>query len=146
MIKGGTANNIIPGNCTIDWEARLLPEHDVKEITDRIDAFAKTLEPAMKAVSPDAGIKTALENTIPGLAPEENSQLESLIHFLAQANGSQVVSYGTEAGLFQMAGMSTIVCGPGSIDQAHKADEFVEISQMEKCDVFMQRLASHCSD
>ncbi len=144
MIEGGTANNIIPGNCSFDWEARMLPDHKVEEITDRIDAFAKTLEPTMKAVSPDAGITTSLENAIPGLAPQEGSPLEVLALNLAQANGTTAVSYGTEAGLFQLAGIPAIVCGPGSIEQAHKADEYVDISQLQQCEVFMDRLVRHC--
>ncbi|HFC05610.1 MAG TPA: acetylornithine deacetylase, partial [Rhizobiales bacterium] len=118
MIEGGTANNIIPGHCNIDWESRMLPNHQVEELTERIEAFGKTLEPAMKAISPDAGIKTTLENSIPGLAPHEGSPLEVLTLNLAQANSTSAVSYGTEAGLFQLAGIPAIVCGPGSIEQA----------------------------
>jgi len=144
MIEGGTANNIIPGHCSIDWEARMLPDHRVEELTERIAAFAKTLEPAMKAVSPDAGIKTTVENTIPGLAPQEGSPLEVLALNLAQANATSAVSYGTEAGLFQLAGIPAIVCGPGSIEQAHKPDEYVDISQLELCENFIDRLVGHC--
>ena len=144
MIEGGTANNIIPGHCSIDWEARMLPDHRVEELTERIAAFAKTLEPAMKAVSPDAGIKTTVENTIPGLAPQEGSPLEVLALNLAQANATSAVSYGTEAGLFQLAGIPAIVCGPGSIEQAHKPDEYVDISQLELCEQFIDRLVGHC--
>ena len=144
MIEGGTANNIIPGHCSFDWEARLLPDHKVEELTERIDAFAKTLEPDMKAVSPDAGITTTVENSIPGLAPQEGSPLEVLALNLAQANSTSAVSYGTEAGLFQRAGIPAIVCGPGSIEQAHKADEYVDISQLDQCEKFIDRLISHC--
>lgn len=144
MIEGGVANNIIPAECIFDWEARMLPDHEIEEITDRIDAFAKTLEPAMKAVNPDSGIKTSVENSIPGLAPEPGSPLEVLALNLAQANGTSAVSYGTEAGLFQLAGIPAIVCGPGSIEQAHKPDEFVDIAQIKQCETFMARLTKHC--
>jgi acetylornithine deacetylase len=145
MIEGGVANNIIPAHCSFDWEARMLPDHEIKELTDRMDALAKTLEPAMKAINPDAGIKTSLENAIPGLAPEPGSPLEVLALNLAQANGTAAVSYGTEAGLFQRAGIPAIVCGPGSIEQAHKPDEYVDISQIEQCEHFIQRLTKHCT-
>ena len=145
MIEGGTANNIIPGKTTFDWEARMLPEHSLEELTDRIGAFSKTLEPEMKAISEKAGIKTSVENAIPGLAAQEESPAEVLALHLAQANGTQAVSYGTEAGLFQRAGIPAIVCGPGSIEQAHKADEYVELSQMKQCETFMERLTRHCS-
>ncbi len=144
MIEGGTANNIIPGHCSIDWEARMLPDHQIEELTDRVTAFTKTLEPAMKAINPDAGIKTTLENSIPGLAPQEGSPLEVLALNLAQANATSAVSYGTEAGLFQLAGIPAIVCGPGSIEQAHKPDEYVDISQLELCEGFIGRLVNHC--
>jgi len=144
MIEGGTANNIIPGHCSFDWEARMLPDHKVEEITDRIDAFARTLEPEMQAINPDAGITTTLENTVPGLAPQAGSPLEVLALNLAQANSTAAVSYGTEAGLFQLAGIPAIVCGPGSIEQAHKPDEFIDISQLNLCEAFIDRLVGHC--
>ena len=144
QISGGVADNIIPKDCSFDWETRLLPNHDLAELTDRIDNFAKTLEPAMKAISPKAGIKTTVGNSIPGLAPQENSATENLCMHLAKANGAEAVSYGTEAGLFQRAGIPAIVCGPGSIDQAHKPDEYVDISQLQQCEVFLERLNRHC--
>ena len=145
VIEGGTANNIIPGACTIDWEARLLPEHDPAELEQRFEAFSRSLEPAMKAVSDKAGIETTVMNAIPGLAPDDASLAQSLALKLAKANGTAAVSYGTEAGLFQSAGMPAIVCGPGNIEQAHKADEFVAISQIKRCEEFMAGLARYCA-
>ena len=144
LIQGGIANNIIPKDCIFDWETRMLPNHDLDELTDRINKFAKSLEPEMKAVSDKAGIKTTVENSIPGLAPQENSPTENLCMHLANANGAEAVSYGTEAGLFQAAGIPAIVCGPGSIEQAHKPDEYVDMSQMSECETFMKRLTKHC--
>jgi len=146
LIEGGIANNIIPRDCSFDWETRMLPNHDLQELVDRINNFADSLEPEMKAISPAAGIKTTVENAIPGLAPQENSPTENLCMHLANANGTEAVSYGTEAGLFQAAGIPAIVCGPGSIEQAHKPDEYVDISQMNECDIFMTRLAKHCAN
>ena len=144
LIEGGITNNIIPRDCTFEWETRMLPNHELDELTDRIDTFSKSLEPEMKKVSDQAGIKTTVENAIPGLAPQENSPTENLCMHLAKANGAEAVSYGTEAGLFQAAGIPAIVCGPGSIEQAHKPDEYVDISQMQQCESFMARLTKHC--
>ena len=99
----------------------------------------------MKRIAPEAGIKTTFVNAVPGLAPEENSPAERLALHLAEANGLEAVSYATEAGLFQQIGIPSIICGPGSIEQAHKPDEYVEISQLKKCENFMRRLADHCA-
>ena len=145
LIEGGTAANIIPKSCTIDWETRLLPEHDASELEARLEAFCATLEPAMKKISREAGIETAVMNAIPGLRPDDQSLAQTLALKLAEANGTAAVSYGTEAGLFQNAGMAAIVCGPGDIEQAHKPDEFIAISQLKQCEAFMQRLNHYCA-
>jgi acetylornithine deacetylase len=144
LIEGGTAKNIIPRRCTFMWETRTLPGQDSAEVRDRIRAFAATLEPAMKAVAADAGISTDETNVVPGLRPEDDSPAEHLALHLAEANGTHAVSYATEAGLFQEIGIPAIVCGPGSIEQAHKPDEYVEIAELERCEAFMRRLARHC--
>ena len=81
---------------------------------------------------------------MPGLQPEQNLPAEHLALHLAEANGTHAVSYCTEAGLFQEIGIPSIICGPGSIEQAHKPDEFIAISEMPKCEAFMQRLITHC--
>jgi acetylornithine deacetylase len=106
----------------------------------RIEAFAKTLEPAMKAISPDTGITTATVNTVPGLAPEKDSPAEHLALHLANANSTHAVSYCTEAGLFQQIGIPAIICGPGDIEQAHKPDEYIDVSELRKCEAFMAKL------
>ena len=144
-IEGGTAKNIIPRHCAFMWETRLLPGADGNEVPDRFKAFAARLEPRMKAVAETAGISTNQINMVPGLLPDESSPAEQLAMHLAEANGTHAVSYCTEAGLFQEAGIPAAICGPGSIEQAHKADEYVEISQIEKCENFMRRLIAHCS-
>jgi acetylornithine deacetylase len=145
VIAGGTAKNIIPRRCEFMWETRLLPGSDPDEIPNRLNEFARNLEPAMKAISPDAGIMIERTNIVPGLAPEIDSPAEHLAMHLAGANGSHAVSYATEAGLFQQIGIPSIICGPGSIEQAHKPDEFVEIGELAKCETFMRKLADHCS-
>ena len=145
LIEGGTAKNIIPRRCAFTWETRLVPGSDPKEVPKRFDAFARTLEPAMKQVADDAGIATEEINIVPFLSPEDDSPAEQLAMHLAGANGTQAVSYGTEAGLFQGIGIPAIVCGPGSIEQAHKPDEYLELSELAKCETFMYRLLRHCA-
>jgi acetylornithine deacetylase len=144
VIEGGTAKNIIPRKCSFQWETRLLPTADANEVPARFEKFSRSLEPGMKKVAGDAGILNTQTNTVPGLAPEENSQAEHLALLLAGANGTHAVSYCAEAGLFQQIGIPAIICGPGSIEQAHKPDEYIDISQMQKCEMFMGRLLEHC--
>jgi acetylornithine deacetylase len=144
VIEGGTAKNIIPRKCSFQWETRLLPTADTEEVPVRFEKFYKTLEPAMKKIADDTGIQNMRTNAVPGLAPEKNSPAEHLALHLAEANGTHAVSYCTEAGLFQQIGIPAIICGPGSIEQAHKPDEFIAVSEMQKCETFMERLLEHC--
>jgi acetylornithine deacetylase len=144
VIEGGTAKNIVPRRCSFQWETRLLPLADPAEVPARFEKFAASLEPAMKKIAGDAGINNQQTNVVPGLAPEDNSPAEHLALHLAGANGTHAVSYCTEAGLFQQIGIPAIICGPGSIEQAHKPDEYIDISEMQKCEVFMMRLLEHC--
>jgi acetylornithine deacetylase len=106
----------------------------------RFAEFSRGLEPAMKAVAPDAGIATEAVNQVPGLAPEDQSPAEHLALHLAGANATHAVSYCTEAGLFQQIGIPAVICGPGSIEQAHKPDEYIDVSELRKCEVFMEKL------
>jgi acetylornithine deacetylase len=144
VIEGGTAKNIVPRRCAFQWETRLLPLDDPAEVPARFEKFAASLEPAMKKIAGDTGINNHQTNVVPGLAPEDNSPAEHLALHLAGANGTHAVSYCTEAGLFQQIGIPAIICGPGSIEQAHKPDEYIDISEMQKCEVFMNRLLEHC--
>jgi acetylornithine deacetylase len=144
VISGGTANNIVPKTCSFNWETRLLPNADENFVPDRISALTRKLEPAMKAVWSDAGIHFAQANAIPGLAAEKDSPAEQLALHCSHTNSTHTVSYGTEAGLFQQAGIPAVVCGPGSIEQAHKPDEFIAVSELRACEVFLRRLAARC--
>ena len=144
VIEGGTAKNIIPRRCSFQWETRLLPLSDPAEVPTRFENFAASLEPAMKKIAPDTGIHNEQTNIVPGLAPEDNSPAEHLALHLASANGTHAVSYCAEAGLFQQIGIPAIICGPGSIEQAHKPDEYIDTSEMRKCEAFMERLLEHC--
>ncbi|MFT3989211.1 acetylornithine deacetylase [Aestuariivirga sp.] len=140
VISGGTAKNIIPRKCEFTWETRLLPTTDPDFVPRRFEAFAKTLEPAMKRVAPETGIAIECTNRVPALAPDETSPAEHLALHLTDANATHAVSYCTEAGLFQQIGIPAVVCGPGSIEQAHKPDEFIAVSELRKCEGFMERL------
>jgi acetylornithine deacetylase len=144
MINGGTAQNIVPKTCEFGWETRLLPTADRAFVPDRIALLQRKLEPAMKAVSVLAGVSTTRVNDVPGLTPEDNSPAENLALHCSHTNGTQTVSFCTEAGLFQEIGIPAVICGPGNIEQAHKPDEFIETSQLQACEVFMTRLADRC--
>ncbi len=144
-ISGGTARNIVPRCCTFHWETRIIPGQDPDEIPERVDRLAETLLPAMHAVSPATGIKTRRKNIVPPLMPVPGSPAEALALQLTGGNDTGAVSYGTEAGLFQVAGIPAVICGPGSIEQAHKPDEFVAVSELERCEGFLRRLAEYCT-
>ena len=143
-VAGGTALNIIAKECTFVWEYRLVPGDDEDEIIDRFEAFARdTLVPRMHAVSKSTSIVTEERARVRPLLPEEGSPAESLVLALARKNACGAVSYGTEAGIFQSAGIPSVICGPGSIRQAHKPDEFIALSEIEACVRFMRRLLDH---
>jgi acetylornithine deacetylase len=133
-IHGGTANNIIPEYTRIDWGMRIVPGDDGPALEQRVrDYIAEHVDPGLKSIAPHAGVETELYNVVPPLMPDATSAAEQLIRHLTGLNQSGVVSFGTEAGLFQEAGMPTVVFGPGSIEQAHQPDEFIEISQLQDC-------------
>ncbi|MES1989347.1 MAG: acetylornithine deacetylase [Pseudomonadota bacterium] len=143
-IKGGTAVNIIPRSCVFGWEYRSLPDADQTEVLTRFNTFAENVVlPKMRAVFSNAHIETTVRAESPGLAARDGDAGETLVMRLAQCNETEAVSYNTEAGLFQLADIPTVICGPGSIDQAHKPDEFIALSQVAECDRFMARLAEH---
>ena len=144
IISGGTARNIVPLRCKFIWETRVVPGEDPQEVPDRFDRFAADLASTMRARSPQTGIETHRGTVVPALVPQENSPAQSLALNFAQGNSTTTVSYATEAGLFQEAGISAIICGPGSIDQAHKPNEFIALSELKLCDEFMGRLADYC--
>jgi acetylornithine deacetylase len=144
-VTGGTARNIVPRCCTFHWETRIIPGQDPDEIPERLDRLAETLLPAMQAVSPTTGITTRRKNIVPPLMPVPGSPAEALALQLTGGNDTGAVSYGTEAGLFQVAGIPAVICGPGSIEQAHKPDEFVAVSELERCEGFLRRLAEYCT-
>jgi acetylornithine deacetylase len=144
-IAGGTAKNIVPRRCSIDWETRLLPDEDADEVPRRLAQFADSLLPAMHLISDDTGILTRRVNSVLALAPDAKSPALELALRLAQSNRTSAVSYATEAGLFQQAGIPAIICGPGSIEHAHKPDEFIAIAELARCEAFLDRLCRYCA-
>jgi acetylornithine deacetylase len=142
-IAGGTALNIVPRHCELLWEYRGVPGLDRNEIAARIDAFAqRQIVPDMQRRAPECGIATHEKIFVPGLAPVDGSPAELMALRLARQNDTHTVSYGTEAGLFQEAGMPAIICGPGDIGQAHKPDEYIALDQITQCCLFMERLVN----
>lgn len=141
VIEGGTAHNIVARDCRIVWQYRLIPGDHGHDITERLERFVNDdLLPRMRAIYPGAVVETEHEIDLPGLQPEPDGEAETLVRELTGANGTTVVSFGTEAGLFQQAGMSAVVCGPGSIEQAHKPDEFISLDQYAQGGRFLDRL------
>ena len=141
VLNAGTAVNIVPNTAELWWEARLLPEQDESEIRDRMASWADARNAVIRQQFPDAGISTSNYVNVPGLAPEPDGEARSLALRLTASNRTSVVSYASEAGHFQAAGMSTVLCAPGSIDQAHAPDEFIATSQLDACDRFLDDLA-----
>jgi acetylornithine deacetylase len=138
---GGVAHNVIPGKARIDWEMRPVQHSDADFVKSDLHAFCThTLLPAMRAVSPEADIVTQVIGEVDGLIPAEANEARDIVMELTGANGANTVPFGTEAGIFQSLGMSAVVCGPGSIEQAHKPDEYVEIDQLRECLSMLERL------
>ena len=145
-IEGGTARNITADYCAIDWELRPIPGDDGRALLDEVQAYVdEILLPQMRAVSPEAAINVTCEADVPALWADESSAAVQLIHQITGLNHSEVVSFGTDAGHFEQVGISTVVFGPGSIDQAHKPDEFIELSEISNCLRFLERIAEHLS-
>ena len=141
-VQCGSILNIIPEHCEFVMEWRAIPADDYFAEVERLRTWLTTrLEPAMQAVDPAAGFTLEVMDCAPGMALAEAHALATLVKQLTGANSAGKVSYGTEGGLYQQAGIPTIVCGPGDIAQAHKADEFIAASQLDACDAFIRRLA-----
>ncbi len=140
--QGGTILNIIPEHASFTMEWRTIPRDDFFAEVDRLRAhLAATVEPAMRAVDPAAGFDFEVMNWIPGMALPADHPLATLVKQTAGSNSTGFVSYGTEGGMYQTAGIPSIVCGPGAIAQAHQPDEWIDARQLDACDAFIRRLA-----
>lgn len=146
VIKGGRALNIVPEECEFDFEVRALPGFDAHQVADDLKAYAEAeLLPRMRAVKPDTGIRLQALSAYPGLATPPESEAARLLTRLCGSEQYGTVAFGTEGGLFDQAGIPAVVCGPGSMDQGHKPDEFVTVEQLHACDAMLTRLADYLS-
>ena len=141
MIEGGTAVNVLARDARVTWECRALPNRDAQKIVEDARRFAlEMILPKYKNRVPEATIETVIHSSYPGLAYGEDSAAIALARAISGSNSAGTVAFGTEAGLFQNAGIPAVVCGPGSIDQAHKADEFVALEQLAACEAFLRKV------
>lgn len=141
LVNGGTALNILARQCVFAFDLRTPPGVEPRAVLADFFAEARALDAELKARFPDAGVVVETRSSTPPMAPEPDGAAEAFARGLAGDNGpARVVPYAAEAGQFQQAGYSVVICGPGFIDQAHQADEYVEVSQMQRGAVFMTRL------
>ena len=145
MISGGTAHNITAADCRFAVEMRVVPGEDVEAHARTFEAEAARMDALLKAQRPEAGVHLERFFGVPALVPEADGEAEAIARRLTGDNATGVVSYGTEAGQFQEAGYSAIVCGPGDIAQAHQPDEYLEVSEFQAGQRFMERLLAECA-
>ncbi|WP_369958616.1 acetylornithine deacetylase [Pseudomonas benzenivorans] len=142
LIQGGRALNIVPADCRFDFEVRALPADDPREVADALRDYAETeLLPQMRARSDASAIDLQPLSAYPGLATAPDGEAAELLALLSGRRDFGTVAFGTEGGLFAEAGIPTVVCGPGSMEQGHKPDEFVTQAQLDGCDGLLVRLA-----
>ncbi|MCP8938470.1 acetylornithine deacetylase [Alsobacter sp. SYSU M60028] len=144
QIAGGLHGNIVAAECRFFWEMRIIPGQSEDDVFARMEAFARDLERDMKAIDPETFIRLDVQSRIPGLSPSGDPTLESELLSLLGRKAPRAVPYGTEAGIFQRAGMPSVVIGPGDIADAHQPDESVAIDQLEQCTDMLVRLAESC--
>jgi acetylornithine deacetylase len=141
-VKGGTILNIIPDDAAFTMEWRFIPGDSPHRHLERMQAWiAETIEPAMQAVDPACGFTYEIALEMPGMALPADHPLATVVKQVVGSNSTGKVAYGTEGGFFEQAGIPTIICGPGHIEQAHKADEWIAESELKDCDRFIRRLA-----
>jgi len=138
-ISGGIAHNVIADKCKVEWETRPVIKEDGVFVTEQIDKFVNNeLLPKMKKIFPSSNIRKEIIGEVIGFNRINDSEACEFVSSITGDNSREVVSFGTEAGLFQEIGISTVVCGPGSIEQAHKIDEFIELNEIKKCLSFLE--------
>lgn len=142
QFHGGIADNVVPRDAEFRYEFRNLPTADAVAMQREVMAYAARLEPAMKKVAPEAGFKFDTICEIPSFLGSSNDPVTRLAQRLSGESKVTQVAFGTEAGIFKNAGIPTVVCGPGSIQQAHQPDEYVTLDQLARCELFLQGLAS----
>lgn len=146
-INGGVALNIVPNLCQVDFEIRNIAADDPDTILERLRGEAARIVSTAAEIAPEAAIDIEITNTYPGLDTPVNSQAVAFVKSLTGANGTIKVAFGTEGGLFSRdVGTPTVVCGPGSMAQGHKPDEFVTVEQMRRCDEMLEKLLERLAD
>ena len=146
VISGGTAVNILARQAEVTWEYRCLPDRDPAILLEKIQRRAESeILPKYRARAAEAALTTKLHAQYPGLRMDEDSPAVRLVREVTGANAVEAVSYGTEAGHFQNYGIPAVICGPGSIDQAHRADEFCELSELAACEAFLRKVIAKAS-
>jgi acetylornithine deacetylase len=142
LIRGGQALNIVPADCQFDFEVRALPGLDPHCVADELALFARErLLPRMRQVHGGSDIAFTRLASYPALATAPDSEVADLIALLSGRDDFGTVAFGSEGGLFDQAGIPTVICGPGSMAQGHKPDEFISLAQLQACDALMERLA-----
>ena len=144
-VEGGTAANILARTCSFTWDLRTVDVSEAEAIEARFRAAAEALDAEIKRRAPEGGVAIKRRSNTAGLAMDRDSAAEQLARALTGDNDTRAVAYAAEAGLFQRAGMPAIICGPGSIEQAHQPDEWIEQAQLELGAVFMRKLVAHLS-
>ncbi|MDB5945514.1 MAG: argE [Ramlibacter sp.] len=142
QFHGGIADNVVPRDAEFRYEFRELPTSDVLAMQAEVVAYARLLEPAMKKVAPQAGFEFETICEVPSFLGSATDSVTRLAQRLAGEQGTTLVAFGTEAGIFKNSGIPTVVCGPGSIVQAHQPDEYVSLAQLARCEAFMRGLAA----
>jgi len=145
VLSGGTARNVVAGECVIEWEMRPVIRDDADFVLAGVHAAEREMLAEMRHVHPDASIVTDTQGAVDGLEKDPSSAAVALGRALLGDQPTAVVSFGTEAGIYQAAGIPAIVCGPGSIEMAHRPDEYIEISQLEACLDMLATLTTYLS-
>lgn len=147
LIGGGQALNIVPEDCRFDFEVRALPGQDPTVVSERLQGYAQAqLLPRMHQVSNQSAIRFTPLSAYPGLATDPHSQAAALIARFCGSDAFGTVAFGTEGGLFHAAGIPTVVCGPGSMEQGHKPDEYVSQNQLDACDLMLERVLAYACE
>jgi acetylornithine deacetylase len=146
VVRAGAMRNAVPADCHIEWDIRVTRPELLQAIQSEAQAYIeREVLPAMRARSPEAKVVTEVIYDVPLLLPETDGAAERLAKRLTGASSASTVPYGSEAGIFQRAGLSTVICGPGDILQAHTADEWIAVSEIEACMAYLDRLADRLS-
>ncbi|MGN6584808.1 MAG: acetylornithine deacetylase [Rhizobiaceae bacterium] len=146
-INAGVALNIVPNHCQVEFEIRHIAADNAGRILDRLRGEAERIASAAQAIAPEAAIDIEIFNTYPGLDTPPDSQAVAFVKSLTGANGTMKVAFGTEGGLFSGdLGTPTVVCGPGSMAQGHKPDEFVSVEQLNRCDDMLEKLLQRLAE